>query len=96
MKLKEIIIYLTTIAANLLLGLLFTTILFDTTKNFTLVTCGIVLLSIIVVFIVSSKLTYNLDIFAYNITDIKYLIVNSIFIGNLFSIPIAVFFPIIL
>lgn len=91
MKIKELVIYLITILVNLLLGFLLTSILFGTNKNFTFVTCGIVILSSIAIYIIANKFNYKLDILAYNISDFKYLILNSIFIGNLFSIPITIF-----
>lgn len=92
MKLKEILTYVATISTNILLAFLFTLLLFkgDNT-NFIFSACGIILVSLIVTAIVAKKLNYKLDIFAYNITDIKYLIINSVFIGNLFSIPISMF-----
>lgn len=91
MKLKEIIIYVSTILVNIFLGFLLSKIIFNNNEYFTLVTCGIIILFTIVDFIVATKLNYKLDIFAYNIEDMRYLILNSIFIGNLFSIPLSMF-----
>ena len=92
MKSKEIITYVGTVLTNLLLSLLFTLILFkDKKENFIFVACTIILISIMVTYIIAQKFNYKLDIFAYNIEDLKYLILNSIFIGDLFSIPLAVF-----
>ena len=92
MKLKELFIYAATIATNLLIGFLLTLIFFNGNKeNFIFMACGTILVSLLVVSIISQKFNYKLDIFAYQIEDIKYLILNSIFIGNLFSIPLAMF-----
>ena len=92
MKLKEALTYVATISTNLLFAFLFTLLFFkgDNT-NFIFCACGTILVSLITVAIIAKKFNYKLDIFAYNITDVKYLIINSIFIGNLFSIPISMF-----
>ena len=92
MKKKEIITYIVTIVSNLLLSLLLNLIIFGrNTSNILFVMCGVILFSLLITNIVAQKWNYKLDIFSYEINDIKYLILNSIFIGNLFSIPIAVF-----
>lgn len=97
MKVKEITVYLSTILANILLGFLFTFIIFGNDfSNFVFIAGSVILLSLLIVFLVAKKLCYNLDIYAYDIKDLKYLILNSIFIGNLFSIPIAMFISIAL
>lgn len=92
MKLKEIITYIATVLINISLGFLLTTLFFkDSKDNFILITCGVILFSILIDSVVAKKLNFKLDIYAYNIEDIKYLILNSIFIGDLFSIPLAMF-----
>lgn len=96
MKLKEIIIYVITIVTNILLGFLLNTIFFDDTENFIFMACGSALLCVIIDSIIAQKSGYKLDIFAYDITDAKYLILNSIFIGCLFSVPISMFTSILL
>lgn len=96
MKLKEIIIYVATIVTNILLGFLLNTIFFDDTENFIFMACGCALLCVIIDSLIAQKLNYKLDIFAYDITDLKYLILNSIFIGCLFSVPIAMFTSLLL
>ena len=97
MKIKEVLTYILTVLCNVLLAFLFTVIIFgnDYTK-FIMVICAIILLSLSINYIVAKKLNYKLDIFAYNISDIKHLILNSIFIGNLFSIPIAMIISVFL
>lgn len=91
MKQKEILTYIVTIAANIILGILFSFIIFNNLNNFIFVDITIILLSLAAVFLIAKRLDYKLDIYAYNIVDEKYLIINSIFIGELFSIPLAVF-----
>ena len=96
MKIKELVIYLLAISFNLLFGFLLTPLLFNTNKYFTFVTCGIIILSTLVIYIISNKFNYKLDVLAYNISEFKHLVLNSIFIGNLFSIPITIFVSMIL
>lgn len=91
MKLKEILTYIITVVSNIVLGILFSLIIFKNLDNFVFVDITIILVSLGAIFMVAKRLQYKLDIFAYNITDEKYLIINSIFIGELFSIPLAVF-----
>lgn len=92
LKAKEILTYVGTVIINLLFSYLFTLIFFkDRIDNFILVSCSVILLSLLITSIIANKMNYKLDIFAYNIEDIKYLILNSVFIGDLFSIPLAVF-----
>jgi hypothetical protein len=97
MKLKEVIIYSIVVAVNILLGFLLKTLIFEGNNSyFIFVICGIILLSLLIDSIIATKLGYKLDIFAYNITDQKYLLLNSIFIGELFSIPISMFISMVL
>lgn len=92
MKSKEIITYIGTILTNILLSWIFTLILFfDRKENFIFVACTTISLSLLIVYIIAQKMNYKLDIFAYNIEDVKFLILNSIFIGDLISIPLSVF-----
>lgn len=92
MKLKEGLIYLITVAGNFLLSFLINLIIFKTNmENFIFVACSIIVLVTLVVYIIAQKNNYKLDIFAYNIEDQKYLILNSIFIGCLFCVPLAMF-----
>lgn len=92
MKLKEIIIYIITIVINITLSYFINFIIFGNNKSMLILSaCGFILLSTLITFIVSNKMNYKLDIFAYDIKDIKHLILNSIFIGNLFTIPIIMF-----
>jgi hypothetical protein len=92
MKLRELLLYAITISFNLILSFLINYIIFkNDTSNFMFPACGVILLSIIIISIISAKLGYKLDIFAYDIKDYTYLTLNSIYIGNLFSIPFALF-----
>ena len=92
MKIKECIIYILTIAFNISLGFLVNTVLFSGNKSmFIFSSCGVSLLVLFINYIVSQKLNYKLDIFAYDIKNIKHLILNSIFIACLFCFPINMF-----
>jgi len=91
MQAKEYIIYGITILFISLLSLLLNLLIFGTNyHNFVIVSFGTTISTILVDYIISKKFGYQLDIFAYDIKDSKYLILNSIFIGALFSIPIAI------
>ena len=92
MKLKEVLIYICTILFNILVSFLLSLLFFkDRMTYLTFAACGEILLSTLIISLIAKRLDYKLDIFAYDIKDNKYLILNSIFIGNLFSIPIAMF-----
>lgn len=91
MKFKEPLIYIGTIIINILLGFTLNLIFFQNTSKFIFMACGVILFSIAIVYIISKKYNFALDIYAYNIEDNKYLILNSIFIGDLISIPISMF-----
>lgn len=97
MKLKEIIIYLLTAAINTVISLILNAIIFDSNSGtFVFVVCGTILLALITTKIVAHKMNYKLDIFAYDIKDQKYLTINSVFIGCLFTVPIALIIGLIL
>lgn len=97
MKLKSIYVNLLTIAVNFAISFLINLIFFQTNyKNFILVACGIILLSSLIVLIICQKFGYSIDIFANNIEEFKCRMLNDIFIGNLFSIPLAMFISILI
>lgn len=89
-KIRETIITIITIIINISLGLLISNSLFDNTY-FAMVTIGFVLITTGLLLAISKKLGYKLDIFAYNIDDLKLSVLNSIFIGNIISIPLIMF-----
>ena len=90
MRLKEVIIYLLSVAGNIILSLILNAILFGNNLEMLIfVVCGVILLSALVISIIARKMNYKLDIFAYDIKDQKYLVLNSIFVGCLFTVPIV-------
>lgn len=90
MKLKEVIIYLLSVAGNIILSLILNALMFGNNLEMLIfVVCGVILLSTIVISIIARKMNYKLDIFAYDIKDQKYLVLNSIFVGCLFTVPIV-------
>lgn len=92
MKLKEVIIYLSTVVVNIILSLILNTIMFGSNLEMLLfIVCGVIILAALTTSIIARKMKYKLDIFAYDIKDKKYLILNSIFIGCLFTVPVALF-----
>lgn len=97
MKFKSIYINLMAMAANFIISFLLNFIFFQTDfKNLILLAFGTILLSSLIVLIISKKYNYKIDIFASNIEDLKYRILNDIFIGNLFSLPLAIFISILI
>ena len=95
--LKDIAIYAITILINVGAGLLLNAIFFpgDTT-NFIMFACGFIIFFLLVIYLISQKMGYKLDIFAYNTEDVKFMILNNIFIGILFSIPVSMFISVLL
>ena len=97
MKLKEIIIYASTIAINVLLGFLFTLLFFKNESKYLVFGAGIaILISSLSVMIVAQKMDYKLDLLAQDLSDPKHLLLNSIFIGNFFTIPIFMIISVII
>ena len=90
MKLKEVIIYLLSVAGNIILSLILNALMFGNNLEMLIfVVCGVILLSTIVISIIARKMNYKLDIFAYDIKDQKYLVLNSTVVGCLFTVPIV-------
>lgn len=95
--LKDIAIYVLTISINVGAGLLLNEIFFPGDKtNFILFACGFIIFFFLVIYLIAQKMGYKLDIFAYNIEDVKFMILNNIFIGILISIPISMFISLLL
>lgn len=67
----------------------------DLTSSFIMFACGTILASTLIVYIISQKVGFKLDIFAYEIPNNFHLALNDIFIGNLFSIPLAMFLSVL-
>jgi len=90
-KIRETIITIITIIINICVGFLITNYLFDDNTYFIMLTIGFVLITTGILLAVSKKLGYKLDLLAYNIENLKFSILNSIFTGNVFSIPAIMF-----
>ena len=95
-KIREPLIYIITIIINIVLGNLLTKPLFGNEKYFVMFTIALILLSTLIIFIISNKFGFKLDLFAYNIDSLKFLILNSIYIGNVLSIPVTMFVSILM
>jgi len=96
-KIYSTVINLIAILVNLGLGLLLNFLFYkNNTENFVVFACGVVILSTLVIYLISQRLGFKLDISVFEIDDPKYLILNNIFIGNLFSIPLSMFVSILL
>ena len=97
MKLKEITITILTILINIYLSYMLNTLFFKADlSNFSMVSCGFVAFSLLTINLISKKLGYQLDIFITEIKDNKFIILNNIFIGDLFSIPLLMFLSLFL
>ena len=96
-QLQNILTYCITIIVNLSVGFLFTGLFQENDyTNFIMFTCGFILLSTLVVYFISKKLNISLDILKYEFKNLKESLLNNIFVGNLFSIPISMFLSILL
>ena len=94
---KDLLIYLITIAFNLGIGFLLTVIFSGANYSyFSTFTCGFVIISSLCIYLIANKLGLSLDIFTNNIDDEKHSLLTNIFIGNLFSIPLAMFVTLII
>lgn len=91
-KIQSATTYLITITINFIFTFLLNYLFFKNNQTyFTMFGFGFVLISIIINSAIANKLGYKLDLFAYNIEDKKYLLLNDIYIGELFSIPLLIF-----
>ena len=91
-KFTSAITYCLTILVNLGLGILLNYLFYKSdTTNVVMFACGVILVSTLIVHLISQKLGFKLDIFAYEIDNNVFLLLNDIFIGNLFSIPLSMF-----
>ena len=96
-KLRSPITYICVVLLNFVITYLLNYLFFkDNLTYFIMLGIGFIILSTIIDFIVANKLGYHLDLFAYNIEDKKYLLLNDIYLGNLFSIPLFMFITLIL
>ena len=88
----ELMVGAITISGNLILGLLIDKMFFENTISYlTMICCGISLFTILIVNLLASKSNYKLDLLAVDIEDKYYLILNSIFIFSLVSVPLSLF-----
>lgn len=97
MKLKSVLIYLIVIVTNVCLGYLVNLIFNGTdTTNFVMFALGSCAVCALVLYIVSDKLGIKLDILSQHTGDDKHMLLNDIFAGILFSIPIIMFIAVLL
>ncbi len=95
-KILGAVINIITIVINIALGYLLNLIFFKSDKTYLIMfLCGVISFSCLVVYIICKRLGFKLDIYAYEIEEKSYLILNNIFIGNLFSVPLAMIFSIL-
>ena len=96
-KTLDIVTHLIPIGLNIGLGLLLNIIFFEDISNiFIMLTGGVILLSTIIVNMIAQKLGYKLDLYAHNIEQVSYRILNNIFVANILSIPITILVTILI
>ena len=97
MKLKSILIYLIVVASNICIGFLLNLIFNGTnTTNFVMFALGSCVVGSLILYAISNKYGVKLDILANHETNDKHLLLNDIFAGFLFSVPIIMIFSILL
>lgn len=94
--LKSIFIWLIVSSFNIGVGIGLTFLFFHSSTNFPFFGCGLALLIASIDLIISKKLNYKLDIMVYNSEDAKFMLLNDILIGCIFSVPLTMFFTVLL
>lgn len=96
-KLTNILTYIIPITLNIGLGFLLNNLFSkNDSSNFIMFFCGFTILSTLVVYIISQKINFKLDLFSYKFDKPIHVILNNIFIANILSVPIAMFIAVFL